>query len=109
MSEQVISAKEALCAGMDTSLFYMRDDELGLIDMELKDLRRICFACPIMKECLSYGFKKEKHGMFGGVTEFERDLLKQRRMKDPKALKLFSDLIILNFPISLIINTMNGD
>lgn len=98
-----IDSSSALCKGMDTNLFYMHEDELLSVCINLIELRKICFSCPLMKECLEYGFKHEKYGTFGGITETERDLIRKRSWNNTKMEKLLKDLSILGISINVIL------
>ena len=98
-----INLEMALCAGMDTNLFYMFEDDLLKINVNLIEIRQICFACPIQKACLEYGFKREKFGMFGGVTEMERELIRKKKWNNPKMEKFLSDLAALKVSINSIL------
>jgi hypothetical protein len=42
-------------------------------NIELMTLRRLCFACPIWRECLTIGFKYERYGHWGGLAADERN------------------------------------
>ena len=77
---------------MDTNLFYMYEDELLEKDFTLLKLRKICFMCPIWRECIAYGWQYEKHGMFGGITGDERDAIRKDLLWSPKVKKLKEDL-----------------
>lgn len=64
---------QAGCRGMDTELFYMPHDML--LEQEgfgYRTLRRVCFHCPIWRECLAYGMENEPYGFRGGFSEEER-------------------------------------
>lgn len=77
---------------MDTNLFYMYDDELEANDFTTTKLRALCFSCPIWRECNSYGWQYERHGMFGGITGDERDAIRRKKWDSPKVLKLKKEL-----------------
>ena len=55
---------EALCAGLDTSKFF--DDYENDVE-NAKEIDRMCLACPVIKECFSYGVSTESWGVWGGV------------------------------------------
>lgn len=77
--------EQANCAGLDTELFYNVDlaSKPRRLDAEKKtlnkQLREVCMACPIWQECLSWAFKNEDYGFWGGLNEFERGQLKHKR------------------------------
>ena len=69
---------KASCRGLDTDIFYMHEAELLEQEgIDFMTLRRLCFRCPIWKECLTIGFKYERYGFWGGVSADERDHMVQ--------------------------------
>jgi hypothetical protein len=63
---------KANCKGINTDLFYLEEDLLKRKHMNIRQMRQICFKCPIRRECYQYGYSRERFGMFGGVTGWER-------------------------------------
>lgn len=62
---------EALCAQVDTDLFF--PDDGGPI----RAPKRICAACPVRRECLEYALANNiTEGIWGGTTRDERRALK---------------------------------
>jgi hypothetical protein len=98
-----VDYEKALCKGMDTELFYGEEDLLYAMKTNLLSVRKICFKCPIQKECMEYGFTYERYGMFGGITGEERYSLRKRNWKNPKVEKLLRDLIELGVSINEIL------
>lgn len=44
------------------------------------DARAVCARCPVTAECLTYALEHDqRHGIWGGYDEHERELLKRRR------------------------------
>jgi len=64
---------KANCKGIDTTLFFQEDELLKRRNISLNYVRQVCFMCPIRRECYEYGYTKERWGMFGGVTSWERN------------------------------------
>lgn len=62
----------ASCRGLDTDLFYTMRSDLIVEGLTYNHLRRMCFECPIMKECLQIGTSLERYGFWGGLSEDER-------------------------------------
>jgi hypothetical protein len=81
----------------------MYDDELAEKDFTTAELRRICFSCPIFRECNAYGWQYERHGMFGGITGEERDAIRRDKWDNPKVKKLQKDLEELGVPLKVVI------
>jgi hypothetical protein len=41
--------------------------------------KSICNRCPHLKECAEWGIYKEAHGIWGGLTNRDRQLVRSRR------------------------------
>lgn len=93
----------ARCKGIDVDLFYLDDENLRKLGASLLKVRTICFRCPIRKECMEYGFKYERYGMFGGISAEERDLLRKKDFNHVKIRKLLKDLAYLEISINEIL------
>jgi WhiB family redox-sensing transcriptional regulator len=65
------------CRGSDSMIFYPPSDD----DSLAVTAKEICSACPVRKPCLEFALStREKHGVWGGLTERERRrVLRQRR------------------------------
>ena len=66
-----------LCKGSDTMVFYPPSDDDSLAE----EAKMICSMCAVRKPCLEFALaNREKHGVWGGLTERERRrVLRQRR------------------------------
>ena len=66
-----------LCRGSDTMVFYPPPDD----DSFAEEAKTICSMCAVRKPCLEFALSsREKHGVWGGLTERERRrVLRQRR------------------------------
>jgi WhiB family transcriptional regulator, redox-sensing transcriptional regulator len=66
-----------LCKGSDTMVFYPPSDDDSLAE----EAKTICSLCAVRKPCLEFALStREKHGVWGGLTERERRrVLRQRR------------------------------
>lgn len=63
---------DAVCAQVDGDLFF---PEKGGSTREAK---RVCAGCPVQTECLAYALAHdERFGVWGGVTERERDRMRR--------------------------------
>ncbi len=65
------------CRGSDPMIFYPPSDD----DALAAPAKAICAGCPVRQSCLEFALStREKHGVWGGLTERERRrLLRQRR------------------------------
>ena len=66
-----------LCKGSSTLVFYPPSDDDSLAE----EAKTICSMCTVRKPCLEFALTtREKHGVWGGLTERERRrVLRQRR------------------------------
>jgi WhiB family transcriptional regulator, redox-sensing transcriptional regulator len=66
-----------LCRGSDTLVFYPPSEDDSLAE----EAKTICALCAVRKPCLEFALStREKHGVWGGLTERERRrVLRQRR------------------------------
>lgn len=63
----------ALCAQTDPEVFF---PEKG---GSTKEAKRVCVACPVRVECLTYALSVgERYGIYGGLSERERRVLARR-------------------------------
>ena len=109
LSVKSIEWNQADCLGMDTNLFFMSREELQLEGMTYQTLRRVCFDCPIRKDCLEYAFKYERHGMFGGVTGLERDLIRRKEFNNSVITGLLRDMAHLNLSLNSILEFIGAE
>lgn len=66
----------ARCRGVDPELFHPHPDEDGA------EAKAICASCPVRESCLEHALtRREKLGVWGGLTERERrrELRRRRR------------------------------
>nr|WP_148224286.1 WhiB family transcriptional regulator [Tropheryma whipplei] len=64
----------ALCAQADPESFF---PEKGGSTREAK---KVCSSCAVRSECLEYALENdERYGIWGGTSERERRILRQRR------------------------------
>jgi len=109
LSVKSIEWDQADCRGMNTDLFFMNREELQLEGFTYQHIRRVCSDCPIRRDCLAYGFKYERHGMFGGVTGEERDLIRRGKFNDSKITSLLRDMANLNLSLNSILEFIGAE
>jgi len=74
---------EGLCSQADPDLFFA----VGAV--EHKQAKRICRACPVRSQCLTYAMDSPvDHGIWGGLTERERR--RWRRQAGPSGWRSFA-------------------
>lgn len=69
--------RHAACRGMDTAVFFAADGERGAIRTERETVaKRVCAGCPVIEPCRTHALQAgEVYGVWGGLTEFERETL----------------------------------
>lgn len=68
------------CRNANHDLFYSDDDERP-IERRLREqhARAVCRRCPVTTLCLTYALEiEEPHGMWGGMSEAERQKIRLR-------------------------------
>lgn len=66
--------KQANCLGIDPELFY---PERGVSSSNAKS---VCKGCVVKEECLEFALRNgEKFGIWGGMSERERRILRRER------------------------------
>ncbi|BAW04371.1 WhiB family transcriptional regulator [Nocardia seriolae] len=71
------------CRGQDSSVFFHPDGERGRARAQ-RELRakEICKACPVLLHCRSHALKvSEPYGIWGGMSETERELHARRNRR----------------------------
>lgn len=65
----------ALCAQVDTDVFFPEKSGTAA------PAKAICALCPVRRQCLESALaRRERHGVYGGKTEFERrQILRDRK------------------------------
>lgn len=73
----------AECRGLDPNLFY---PERGYGDVDARNARAVCMSCPVIWQCLEYGFA-ERYGIWGGLTDRQRVRVKMRVVRGQMSLQ----------------------
>jgi WhiB family redox-sensing transcriptional regulator len=60
------------------------------VELKSQEAKRICLDCPVMRQCREWALEhREQFGVWGGLTEGERDALwTQRRRKRREQLEI---------------------
>ena len=70
----MFNTEQANCTSLDPELFF----PIGEMKQELaRTLKRICFNCPIMEDCLEYALHVKVSGYWAGTNERERERLRK--------------------------------
>lgn len=69
---------DAACLDVDTELFFPLGRNAEAV-MQAEDAKAVCARCPVREQCLQRAMDTpEKHGIFGGLDETERERLRRR-------------------------------
>lgn len=77
------------CRGVEPDIFYPAaptadadDAELARVASAEVTAKAICAICPVREACLEHALSaREKHGVWGGLTERERRRILRRRRR----------------------------
>ncbi len=78
---------EAACRGEDSDLFFHPEGERGpsRLARELA-AKSVCATCPVMAQCAAHALAvREPYGVWGGMSEDEREAIYQRRREAARA------------------------
>jgi len=73
-----VNWQKARCLGIPTDVFFPERDVIQF-RQDKPLIRRICFSCPIWEQCLEVAFAAEDFGIWGGLTEKERNAVLAKR------------------------------
>lgn len=87
MSDSLIDPRDfdsPLCAEVGYTFFYLDDKDDDTIDEGSANpsyalALSICQKCKHIKECAEWGIVKEIHGVWGGLTPYDRMKIRKRR------------------------------
>jgi len=68
---------QARCRGVDSSVFYHPEGERGRARLQREQrAKALCRLCPVVAQCRDHALETgEVYGVWGGLSESERDLL----------------------------------
>jgi hypothetical protein len=77
--------KNGACVGQEVEKWFPKlnpyensREELRIGRINMKEALRICSSCDVKEACLNYALSWERHGIWGGTTEAEREALRRR-------------------------------
>jgi len=91
--------KEALCVGMDDSIFFGNKDidvRPALTVSEIKFAKNICLGCPVMSDCFDHAITaRERYGIWAGTSGRTRSrifaLIDSEQITEEQILQEFED------------------
>jgi WhiB family transcriptional regulator, redox-sensing transcriptional regulator len=73
----------AACRSAEPDLFFPISAK-GRSQLDVARAKMVCGRCPVCSQCLDYALATgQPHGIWGGLTEIERQLLPARVSEDP--------------------------
>lgn len=69
--------EEPRCKGIDTDMYYPAEDNGAFPEKKL--LVSICGSCIHQDECADWGIRNEVHGIWGGLTEPQRRVIRKQK------------------------------
>ena len=66
---------QATCRGMDSAYFFHPENERGAAKVERETrAKEVCRRCPVIEPCRRHALAvQEPYGVWGGLSESERD------------------------------------
>lgn len=82
------------CRGMDSAFFFHPEGERGLARARREARAKVvCLGCPVLEQCRRHALSvQEPYGVWGGLSESERDELIRGR---DRTLKMSSGLAVV--------------
>lgn len=65
------------CKGIDTEMYYPVEDSSSFPEKSL--IVSICNSCTHLTECGEWGIKNERFGIWGGLTQNQRNRIRASR------------------------------
>ena len=70
---------DARCRGVDPAVMYPDDEDVAAVARA----KGLCGACPVQSQCLEHALlRREKDGVWGGLTARERQRVIRRRRRE---------------------------
>ena len=76
---------EAACGGLPSSMFFSPEGERGAVRRRReRAAKAVCGGCVVREHCAAYALAyKERYGVWGGLSEHEREAIWYRRAREP--------------------------
>ncbi|WP_406324422.1 WhiB family transcriptional regulator [Streptomyces niveus] len=66
--------EDAACASVDPEVFFPGSGQ------PVRPAVQICMGCPVLRQCADHAVERETHGVWGGLTERDRQRLRGARV-----------------------------
>jgi WhiB family redox-sensing transcriptional regulator len=64
---------------VSSGLFFALENKQKNPRLRLKEAKKICADCPVLKECAEHALHHEHYGVWGGMSERERRRVRSER------------------------------
>jgi hypothetical protein len=81
------------CAYTDPEIFFASELPGVSVVEDYRQARKICFQCPYREPCAEYALHNRVKGVWGGLSDKERDIIRKLRNITPRHLDLGTILI----------------
>lgn len=68
---------QAACVNEDPETFFPIG-ATGPALLQIADAKAVCYRCPVIEQCLQWALEHESHGVWGGMSEDDRERFKRR-------------------------------
>ena len=68
-----------LCASVGGDFWFPEKETGGSNSTEMVMAKSICRQCPHQTECAEWGIQKEDFGVWGGLSELDRRLIRRKK------------------------------
>ena len=78
---------KASCYKFDTNIFFEKYED----DLKLRPaIDKLCFECPVMKDCFSVGITQKEWGVWGGIYLEQGEI--SREFNNHKSKSIWADI-----------------
>ena len=69
--------EEPRCKGIDTEMYFPVEDSSSFPEKKL--IASVCGNCVHQVECAEWGIRRERFGIWGGLTDYQRQVIRRQR------------------------------
>lgn len=90
---EVPNFQDPPCSFTDPEIFFASELPGVSVVEDYRQARKICMGCQYREPCAEYGLHNRVKGVWGGLSEKERDLIRKLRNITPKPLEFGTILL----------------
>lgn len=89
MDDRTAWRLHGLCNTEDPELFFPVGHETSAtVKAQLAEARKVCANCPVLEQCREWAIPREAFGVWGGMSENEREEARRKRYGRPGPARL---------------------